>query len=301
MNSVEQMIRDANPIQGEPELLSKAELDALLLLAKTRSGIVDVQEITKPIEPDKKDRRGWLVAAVAFAVVFVLVGAAMLFSSPANDTPPATTPPTTVATPATTVAAIEQTPTTLVENAIEETPTTTTTEAAPTVPVEQLATIAAYESTWNDGDEEAFRTLFTPSAEREADNFEMSGDVDVILKHMRGRLAMELELSIEGCTPLGDKSLCTATFDGLVPRAMSYAPWRDRYIFSFEGEQISHIEMVCIICWEQAAEWRFMDWIKTVEPSAQLVLSDGYTLADSEEKGAAWLEWAPKWHEAGRP
>jgi len=44
-----------------------------------------------------------------------------------------------------------------------------------------------------------------------------------------------------------------------------------------------------------------MDWIKTVEPSAQLVLSDGYMLADSEEKAAAWLEWAPKWQEAGRP
>lgn len=301
MNSVEQMIRDANPIQGEPELLSNDELDALLLLARTRSGIVDVQEVTTPVEPDRKQPRGWLVAAAAFAVVIVLVGAVMLFSSPTDDTPPATTPPTTVATPATTVAAIEQTPTTLVEAAVEETPTTTTTEAAPTVPVERLATIAAYEATWNDGDEETFRTLFAPGAEREADNFEMSGDVDLIIKHMRGRRAMGLDLSIDGCTPLDDKSLCTASFSGLVPMAMSYAPWRDRYIFSFDGDQISHIETVCIICWEQAAEWRFMDWIKTVEPSAQLVLSDGYMLADSEEKGAAWLEWAPKWHEAGRP
>ena len=32
MNNVEQMIRDANPIQGEPELLSNDELDAVLLL-----------------------------------------------------------------------------------------------------------------------------------------------------------------------------------------------------------------------------------------------------------------------------
>jgi len=95
MNDVGQLIRDANPIQGDPSLLGDDEFEALLLLAQTRSGNVDVQDLTKPVEAEKKQRNGWLVAVVAFAVVILFVGAAMLVASPAEEQPAATTPPTT--------------------------------------------------------------------------------------------------------------------------------------------------------------------------------------------------------------
>jgi hypothetical protein len=296
MNNVEQMIRDANPIQGEPELLSNDELDALLLLAKTRSGIVDVQELTKPVEPEKKDRRGWLVAAVAFAVVFVLVGAAMLFSSPADDTPPATTPPTTAAAPTTTVAAIEETPTTIVA-AVEETPTTIVAAVSDV----ETATIAAFETAWNDGDEDATRVLFAPGAVFENPILFDGADVDRLLRYSAGQRTMGTELSIDGCAPSGENVICTAEFDGLVPIAMNFVPWRDRYIFSFEDGQITHIKVSCIICWDGDADERLRAWVKTVDPTALATLTFAYNLPETEEKAAAWLEWAPKWQEAGRP
>jgi hypothetical protein len=104
MRNVGQLIRDANPIQGEPSLLADDELNALLLLAQSRSGNVDVQELTKPVEPYKKQRSGWLVAATAFAVVIVFIGAVMLLANPTDELPPATTPPTTQAVTPTTQA-----------------------------------------------------------------------------------------------------------------------------------------------------------------------------------------------------
>jgi hypothetical protein len=111
MNNVQQLIRDANPIQGEPGLLSDDELDALLLLAQTRSGKMDVQELTRPVETDKRRRTGWLVAAAAFAAVIV-VGLVTLFASNSTDAPPATipttqVPPTSEAPPTTSEATIE--------------------------------------------------------------------------------------------------------------------------------------------------------------------------------------------------
>jgi hypothetical protein len=124
MNDVGQLIRDANPIQGEPSLLADDELNALLLLAQTRSGNVDVQEVTKTVEPQKKRWNGWLIAAAAFAVVILFAGAAMLFAGPSSELPPATTPPTTQAAPTTTEAAVVEA---AVVEEVDETTTTTTT------------------------------------------------------------------------------------------------------------------------------------------------------------------------------
>lgn len=90
MNEVGQLIRDANPIQGDPSVLADDELDALLLLARARSGTMDIQELTRPVEPEKKRQRsGWLIAAVSFAVVIVFAMAAVLLSRPSNEIPPA--------------------------------------------------------------------------------------------------------------------------------------------------------------------------------------------------------------------
>jgi len=112
MSDVVQLMRAANPVPDSEAALPNDEFDALLLLTQSRSRNVDVQELTKPVEPEKTQRSGWLVAAAAFAVVIVAIGAAMLLSSPADELPPATTPPTTQAltptteaSPSTTVAA----------------------------------------------------------------------------------------------------------------------------------------------------------------------------------------------------
>jgi ketosteroid isomerase-like protein len=92
MNDVGQLVRDANPIQGDPLLLAHDEFEALLLLAQTRSGSMNLQELTKPAEPEKKHRSGWLIAAASFAVVILFVGVVMLLANTAENLPPVTEP-----------------------------------------------------------------------------------------------------------------------------------------------------------------------------------------------------------------
>ncbi len=92
MSDVAQLMRAANPVPDSEAALTGDEFDALLLLTQSRSGNMDVQQLTKPAEPERKQRSGWLVAAAAFAVVIVFVGAVMLLANPAEDLPPASTP-----------------------------------------------------------------------------------------------------------------------------------------------------------------------------------------------------------------
>ena len=212
----------------------------------------------------------------------------------ADDTATTTTP-TTIAAPATTIAVTVETTTTA-----EVAETTTTAEAA-AVSAAQAATIAAYQTTWNEGEWDAFRTLFVPGALLEEPEFltTRSGDLDWILNQSTNRRLMEIELSIDGCVPSGEAVTCTAEFDGVVPIAMNAVPWRDKYVFSFEDELITHIKVTCVICWDGDADDRLRAWVNTVDNTAVVQL--GYILAETEEKAAAWLEWAPKWQEAGRP
>ena len=244
----------------------------------------------------------WRILAIMVIAFALLAAACSSSDDTTSDTDAATdtTVATTTATPTTTVAAIEETPTTVVA-AIEETPPTT--EIVAIVSEAQTATIAAYQTAWNDGDEDAFRALFAPGAVIE--NLLMYGqqglDVDWLVNYSAGRRSMGTELSIDGCAPSGENVICTAEFDGLVPIAMNFVPWRDRYIFSFEDGQITYIKDSCIICWDGDADVRLTAWVKTVDPTAVAALGYGYNLPETEEKAAAWLEWAPKWQEAGRP
>jgi len=92
MSDVAQLMRAANPVPDSEVALPNDEFDALLLLTQSRSGNVDVQQLTKPVEPEKKQRSGWLVAAAAFAVVIVFVGVVMLLAKTAENLPPVTEP-----------------------------------------------------------------------------------------------------------------------------------------------------------------------------------------------------------------
>ena len=105
MSDVAQLMRAANPVPDTGAALPEDDFKALLLLTQSRSGNVEVQELTKPTEPEKNHRRGWLVAAAAFAAVIVVIGAAMLLGNQAVELPPATIPPTTQAVTPTTEAA----------------------------------------------------------------------------------------------------------------------------------------------------------------------------------------------------
>ncbi len=101
MSDVAQLMRAANPVPDSEAVLPNDEFDALLLLTQSRSGNVDVQQLTKPVEPEKKQRSGWLIAAASFAVVILFVGVVMLLANTAENMPPVTesTTESTVAAP----------------------------------------------------------------------------------------------------------------------------------------------------------------------------------------------------------
>jgi hypothetical protein len=90
MSDVAQLMRAANPVPDSEAVLPNDEFDALLLLTQSRSGNVDVQQLTKPVEPEKKQRSGWLIAAASFAVVILFVGVVMLLANTAENMPPVT-------------------------------------------------------------------------------------------------------------------------------------------------------------------------------------------------------------------
>jgi hypothetical protein len=159
MTSIETLMRDSNPMMDPSTEFSEEEIQAIALLTRTRSGNVDVQELTKPVEPEKKRYNGWLIAAAAFAVVMVFIGAAMLLANPADEIPPATTPPTTQAVTPTTQAAP---PTTVV--AVEEATATTVAPVDDTLSAEDQAFVEDLVAAFNEGDEEAVLEFFAPSA-----------------------------------------------------------------------------------------------------------------------------------------
>ena len=96
-------LRAANP--APDKRLLRAELDNLnVLLSATwqRSTNVQTQPTQETQQSEKPTRRGWLVAAGAFAVVLI-VGLGMILVSTSNDNPPAVSPavPVSVVVPGT--------------------------------------------------------------------------------------------------------------------------------------------------------------------------------------------------------
>jgi hypothetical protein len=171
----------------------------------------------------------------------------------------------------------------------------------PVPSAESLGVISGYETAWNDGNEDALRALFAADAILEDSTFGVLDDVDDIVAWSVTRLAMEVEFAIEGCASSGEAVKCTAKFDGPVQIALTFVPWRDNYTFSFEDGLITNMKVVCIICWDGDVDDRVLDWVKEVDPTAWDVSYWASNLVQTPEKAAFWLEWAPKWEEAGRP
>lgn len=105
MTDIGVLVRLANPIPDDSRVLTDDELGAVLLLATQRSTEMDMKEMTAPVAPEDRPKRGWMVALAAAAVV-ILVGTVVLLLSRSSDgVAPATTPSTTLdASPTTTEA-----------------------------------------------------------------------------------------------------------------------------------------------------------------------------------------------------
>jgi len=293
MSDVAQLMRAANPVPDSEAALPNDELDALLLLTQSRSGNMDVQELTKPVEPEKRQRSGWLVAAAAFALVIVVVGAAMLLARPADELPPATTPPTTQAVTPTTEAAVEE--------AIEEPPPTTVAAVAePEMTDELLALLESYEAAFNDGDADSFRSLFSVDARRE-DSRDPGNTVSVdrIVDEMLwlGVRESSLDLDVSNCVATDVGADCEAAYSGPVETAMYETGLLLRtYQLWVEDGKITRIKERC-----DNGDCRIqMSVVRWVQETHRVRLIDWWPVLAGDD-AELWVEYAPLWAEAGRP
>jgi len=301
MSDIAQLMRAANPVPDAAAALPDDEFGALLILARTRSGTVDVQEIVKPVEPEHRNRRGWFVAAAAFAAVIIVAGVTLLLSGQA-DNPPATTPPTTQAITPTTEAAP---PTTV---AAEELSTTT---EAPVVEAEPepemtdalLALVESYEAAFNSGDEEAFRSLFVDGVRRVVPtNPGLTTFLDKIVAEMINLDRQESTLAIEECTAMQDGVSCRFTFSGPVELALFGGPVTNTMRLHLDdGGRIVEEDLRPFAAVN--GPWRkVLDWVETNYPEVRAqMIEPGFRDILAYEDSALWLEYAPLWAEAGRP
>ena len=295
MSDIATLMRAANPVPDSDAVLTTEEFDALLLLTQSRSGKVDIQELTKPVEPKKKQRSGWLIAAAAFAVVIVFVGAAMLLANPADELPPATTPPTTQAAPPTTQAA---TPTTVVEaeESVKETTPTTIAEVEVAVTAEDQLTLDEYVAAFNASDAEAIMGLMLPSAKvRSFTLFDASPER--WSDELAWRWAMNEQWAIGGCKTSFGAVACDLTVTG---GWASFLGAQDAVLRTIIADgvvsSLSLNEDLAVLV-PYAAD--LMEWVEAEHPEAVSVMvhagGDPRAPKLTEESIALWVELVPQY------
>jgi hypothetical protein len=291
MSDVALLMRAANPVSDSEAALPIDEFDALLLLTQSRSGNVDVQELTKPVEPPKKKQfNGWFIAAAAFAVVILVVGAAMLLASPADELPPATTPPTTEAAPPTTAAAVieEAVPTTV---AIAE-------EVAPVVDPASLAFAEGLIADLNAGDVDGAVARFPDTMTFRSDFFTLP----VIPGWFAFNDALESTYELGECkTITGGVTRCewfrTSEHDPYYPEA-------EHVIYQFRLED--GVPAFTMVTHQKAGWWdteiHFMNWMGENHGEEAIVLyrfpsssSGGPIFLSPQEAADLKKEYVPLW------
>jgi len=258
-------------------------------VTQSRSGSMDVQELTKPAEPEKKQRSGWLVAAAAFAVVIVFVGAVMLLASPSDELPPATAPPTTQA-----VA-----PTTQAEPPVEEAVTPTTRAAVqPDTALDTdtqqfiddfFAAFNASEYEGVSGEYSAFSAFFADDA-----IFSTSMLADTGMEVYRGELAyylaMNTEWSVVSCSE--EFGLTRCQIDASVDSISHYQdPFRIGITLKIEDGAVTKFILADNNPVVVPALELFYEWVSVAYPGTRsmIELRDG-SPDRSEESIALWIE-----------
>lgn len=289
MNDIQTLMQSANPIPDAKQEFTDGDVKALLTLTLTRSGEMDVKEIMTPVEPDTK-RNGWFVAAAAFGAVIIVAGLAlMLTRSTTEDLPPATTP-TTAAVTQTTIAPEEPAP--------DAAPVVTT----PPVPSELMNVVLAFETAFNDGDEEAFRALFAPGAVRVPSDesvFQLNADVDGLVEEMLYYQARGSSLLVEDCSTVGDDLSCVFVYDGPFETAAFQTSVPSRMRLVIADGQIAAISAQCGLCTSDTSPLEdIIAWVGARDATdSQIIGGAAPFYTRTAEAGALWLEYAEQWRE----
>lgn len=287
MSDVQTLMRNANPVPDAATEFGQDDLEALLLLTRSRSTEMDAKELTRAGEKDPRNRRsGWYAAAAAFALVILVIGSVVVLNRGSDpEIPPATTPPTTQAV----------TPTTE--------PTPSTTEASATLSNEEIATIDALVAAANSGDWDAWLALHDPGFQVKG----FPGPADTtspldawLAKYQRGYSGGS-EIALD-CRPSdGGQVLCSESIDGPLATAIWFRPLANTIRYQIAGGVIVGATWQCNTCLFSDTYYAQVDalkaWVESVDPEAAALLGDNTTMGDA----AAWGEWAAAWLEAGRP
>ena len=241
------------------------------------------REVAAPVTPEKRNRRGWLVAAAAFAGVIAVVAAAVLLTQSVEEAPPATSPTTTLdASPVTTAP--------------------TTIAAEPTITPGEQAVLDAYLAAVAAGDDQALRAVLAPGLQRTSEQGYSPPAIGLegLVLEAQTRHARGSTVALENCTPTGDRIQCSMIIDGPVDQALYPFQLRDNYWFTIDGDQIVAMHAKCAVCTPGgSAEDEVRSWVRTFDPDVVGEMGGIPDYALTVEGGAAWLEYAPLWRDAG--
>lgn len=288
MNSTQSVMRSANPVPDPQGDIDDEVLQSLLILTLTRSTDVDAKELTRPVHEQEKQPKRWWIAAVAFAAVIAVVGAAVLFIPNGSDSPPATNEP---------VATVPQT---------DETSTTLAAEPVPDTPVMTEAMLAytiAAPAAYNTGDAEAFAELLAPGFVRYAKGApDLTLSTDEILAELVNMHVQQSTVESGECRPSLNSMTCQTIVSGPVEEALFQIPIRstDTIYFNDDGK-VTRIETgFPAVDFDQIEVFR--SWMEATHPEvfAQM-LKPGFLQVLAGDDSEIYLEWAPIWAELGRP
>ncbi len=187
MSDIQTLMRSANPVHDVTTEFGQDDLDALLLLTRTRSTEMDLREVTRPVKKGpRRGRSGLLAAAAAFGAVVVLIGSLVVLNRRTDpEIPPATVTTTTV--PSTTAPAT----TTITE------PSTTSTAPAPEVDAAAVAYIEALVADLNAGDVDAMTQRILEA--KQVGFGDGAGGTEQPIRAVTYWIGIEVQAEILGC------------------------------------------------------------------------------------------------------
>lgn len=108
-------------------------------------------------------------------------------------------------------------------------------------------------------------------------------------------------LRVSECVVEAEALRCTFTYSGVVPSALFQgdAVYTER--IEVTDGSISGWESRCAICPGIDMHDAVVAWVATQDPDAALLMGSQWYPKVTDGDPLLWLEWAPKWAEAGRP
>jgi hypothetical protein len=283
MSDIQALMRSANPIEDAHTEFGREDLDALLLLTQHRSMDMDAKQLTRPPEPDRRSRRGWLVAAATFTSVIVVVALAMWMTRSTDEAPPATSPTTTVdAAPETTTP-----------------PTTTEVTSTTIAPTDESAIsfAEALVAAVNDGDADGVRQVFDQAASVVSSDTADEDDSARETGRFTAWALLDSTAEIVGCAPLSSgPTRCEITRTSPFDASSENSQGLVLLITTGPAGDVDRLRIDFGAGSWLAVESAFGEWVRDTEPDAFVPMFVDFS--DAERTAELWRDLYPVWSDA---